>query len=81
MVAAFGLVFFGFYLIGILLVSILVALFPLAAVFFVEGRKGKSVKDATKKAFPIVISVFTFSVGFICLATFIYLLNTPFYIP
>jgi hypothetical protein len=46
-----------------------------------EGRKGKSVKDATKKALPIAISAFTFSVICICLATLIYLLNTPFYIP
>jgi len=81
MVAAFGLIFFGFYLIGVLLLSALVALFSLAIVFFVEGRKGKSIKDATRKALPIIISAFTCSAGFICLATLIYLFNTPFYIP
>ena len=81
MIAAFGLIFFGIYLIGVLLLSVFVALFALAVVFFIEGRKGKSVKDATRKAIPIVISAFACSAGFICLATLIYLLNTPFYIP
>lgn len=81
MVAAFGLIFFGFYLIGVLLLSIFIALFALAVVFFIEGRKGKSVKDAAKKALPIVIITFMVSTVLICLSTTIYMLNTPFYIP
>jgi hypothetical protein len=81
MVGPFLIIWFLIVLGAIVFVSIFASVFSWAAVYIIQWKKGKSEKEALRKALIVAAIVLIGLACVLCIMVVVYYLVTPFYLP